>query len=119
MSGSKNYEDELIVSKAVGCIDISCAGGWHVALGEEIGPDNRKKFKVYYFGGQLDPWSKADVICCEEPFDVDDWKEAHLEVEGNSLFLVIDGERHLYVSDLRYQKHEDISDDEEDENDGD
>lgn len=115
----KNYEDELFVSKAVGCIDISCSGGWHVALGEEIGSDNRKKLKVYYFGGQLDPWSKADVICCEEPFEVDDWKEAHLEVEGNSLFLVIDGERHLYVNDLRYQKHEDISDDEKDEDDGD
>ena len=115
----KKYEDENFVSKAVGCIDITCAGGWHVALGEETGPDNRKKLKVYYFGGQLDPWSKADVICCEEPFEVDDWKEAHLEVEGNRLFLVIDGERHLYVNDLRYQKHEDITDDEEDENDGD
>lgn len=116
---SKKYEEVFLASKAVGCIDISCAGGWHVALGEEIGPDNRKKLKVYYFGGQLDPWSEADVICYEEPFEVDDWKEVHLEVEGNSLFLVIDGARHLYVNDLRYQKHEDISDDEEDEDDGD
>lgn len=116
---SKKYEEVFLASKAVGCIDISCAGGWHVALGEETGPDNSKKLKAYYFGGQLDPWSKADVICCEEPFEIDDWKETHLEVEGNSLFLVIDGERHLYVNDLRYQKHEDISDDEGDEDDGD
>lgn len=81
-------------------------GGLHVALGEKTGPDNNRKLVVYYFGGQLMPWPKADVVCCEEPFEIKEWNEAHLELEENRLFLVIDGKRHLYVNDLRYHKHE-------------
>lgn len=111
----KKSESVFLASKAVDIIDICGDHGWHAAIGYVTEPDNRRKLKVYYFGGQLMPWCKPDVICCDEPFEIKEWKEAHLEVEENTLFLVLDGERHLYVKDMRYQKHEhELEEDDED-----
>ncbi len=111
----KTYDEVFLASKAVGCIYMTGSEGWHVALCEETDSDGNRILTVRYFGGQLMPWCKAPVLCREEDFKIGQWNEAHLEVDGNELFLVLDGKKHLYSKDLRYHKQKEEFDDLEDD----
>lgn len=83
-------------------------------------PDNTKKLRIYDFCWALDPYEYSNhVIICEDPFDVKEWNEAHLEIEDNKLFVVVDGKRFLCVHDLNERKHVKIKDLKENKDNGD
>ncbi len=116
----KEDRQPIYAAKADGCIDVTGVNGWYLALCEVIRPDNTKKLRIYDFCGTLDPYFTCDnVLRREEPFDLKEWDEAHLEIEDNKLFVVVDGKRYLYVHDLNERKYVKIKDLKEDKENGD
>lgn len=116
----KEDRQPIYAARVSGCIDVTGTDEWYLALCEVMCPDNTKKLRIYDFSWALDPYEYSNhVIICEDPFDVKEWNEAHLEIEDNKLFVVVDGKRFLCVHDLNERKYVKIKDLKENKDNGD